>query len=151
MLCQPADIIDAFRRRWAESPVLLALIPGGVHQGRVPMNSAGSQVLSPYGKIDCVERERQQNSSTTLIQVFTVTLSIWSEHGATDNAEIGRAIDLTFDRSRAVAELAVNPADKVIDLLDLPAELTLDEKTREATDQVVTVRRWEMWVQATRA
>lgn len=149
----PSDVLAGIKPHWDAQ--MAKSVPGGLWQGRVPETKDSVPVQEPYARIKITEGTREYNSSLTFLQPFTVELEIWSEKGMADAGNVMRALDATFDRDVLIQTGQISPvlpigADKVVDWRPIPGGMELDEATRQAHDQVIGKRSWEMLVQCTK-
>lgn len=149
-MIQTSNILTACKRRWEESPDLLALVPGRLHGGRVPMTTfAVAELVAPYATLMVKETEPIFNSSLTVIYAFNCQLRVWSDAGNVAAGKIGTAIDFAFRRRDINEVMVVDGADRILDFMPRAGALDEDPATKDAKDQIVLTRQWDMLVQAT--
>lgn len=147
---QTTDVLQAVKVRWTGDRTLAELVPGGLHFEQPPLTRDGRVLLGPWARIEITEGAPEFNSSATYVQPFTLQVSVWTEAGGVDAGKVAAALDLLFNRPNAPEEWQVPGADRVLDLLPKPGSFKVDQVKREATDQLVTAKAWDLFVQATR-
>src|SRR3990167_4241619 len=144
-MIRPSDVLAAVKRFWDADAALIALVPGGLHFGRVSDTHDASPIKAPYAVAKITEGEAQWNSSLAYVQPWTIELRVWSEAGPEDAGKIHRALDVVFDRDR-YDEMFLD-SGRVLDLRALPGELSEDDARKDAKDQMILARHWEVLVQ----
>lgn len=143
-MIQQADILTAVKRAWDRDKTLRRLVPGGLHHLDVTADR------TPYARFQAEDGEYEFMSGRVYMQLFTVTIGVFSTAGTVDSGMIGQAIHRTMNRDRPQDFLLPGPNARVIDLMPVPGALELDENSREAKDMLVLSRAWEFRIQAER-
>lgn len=138
------DVLAAVKTHWQGDATLAGV---SLHFGRVPIKLE-ADINAPYAVVSITESPPQWNSGSSHIQVFTLQISVWTANGNAPSNTILHAMDLRFDRGSATSTWLVSGADGVLDLMPMAGTFELDAVTRDATDQAIGMRAWELWVQA---
>ena len=141
-MIQQGDVLAALAVAWNRNGTLKALVPGGLDY------STNQQTTSPYATLKLEEGEVEFNSGKNYVHNFTATIMVWSTGGAVDSADIGRAIDATYNPDRPQDILILGA--KVLRMFPASGLLEEDEATREAKDQLVLHRRYDLMIQGER-
>lgn len=149
----PEDVLEAIRRRWAQSQ-LPGLIPGGLHHGQASETKEGELIPFPYATVVVTDGEPQFSSASTetsvgvVILLFEVELKVYvnSTMPNVDTRAIRQELDKHFNRDRA-RDMFMTPAT-CIDWRPIGGGgLMLDPERSTALDVVIATRKWEVTVQ----
>lgn len=125
-----ADILTAVKSLWDANATLKELVPGGLHEGRVP-----EEPKTPYASVKVAEGDMERTSDTTWdMRHYALSFMVWNAGGvgAVDAGRIKHAITLAFSEDRP--ELLQIHDARVIWLKYVPGELREDEVQKDGGD-----------------
>lgn len=139
-MIQPGQLFKAVKRLWDATPALTAAVPGHLWENR-PAQAAAS----PYAVARIVPGNVQWLSGGWYLHTFALTITTYSNAGATDATAIEKALEARLHRNRA-QELVV-PGCRTVDILPSAGSAETDEATLDSKDVQATASAWEITLQ----